>query len=150
MRVAYIDAMQHHRVQEAVMQQLKWIFATLLALAATAQAADWELVVSAQDESVFVDRASIHSDGTLKKAWVLRNYSRVHTLGDTGFPHKSKVILYAFQCDQDAFGYSQWSFQSGELGSGRTVWADHVKETTFTEAALDPAIAQVLGEVCRS
>jgi hypothetical protein len=150
MRVAYIDAMRHHRVQEAVMQQLKWIFATLLALAATAQAADWELVVSAQDESVFVDRASIHSDGTLKKAWVLRNYSRVHTLGDTGFPHKSKVILYAFQCDQDAFGYSQWSFQSGELGSGRTVWADHVKETTFTEAALDPAIAQVLGEVCRS
>lgn len=132
------------------MQQLKWIFATLLALAATAQAADWELVVSAQDESVFVDRASIHSDGTLKKAWVLRNYSRVHTLGDTAFPHKSKVILYAFQCDQDAFGYSQWSFQSGELGSGRTVWADHVKETTFTEAALDPAIAQVLGEVCRS
>ncbi len=132
------------------MQHLKWVFAGLLAFAAAAQAADWELVVSGPQESVFVDRASIHRDGTLKKAWVLRNYSRVHTLGDSDFPHKSKVILYAFQCDQDAFGYAQWSFQSGELGSGRTVWADHVKETTFTEAALDPAIAQVLGQVCRS
>lgn len=132
------------------MKQLGRLWIAALFFAVSAHAADWELVVPGTDEAVFVDRASIHSDGTLKKAWVLRNYSRVQTLGDSSFPHKSKVILYAFRCDALDFGYAQWSFQSGELGSGHTVWADHVKDTTFTEAALDPAMGRVLGEVCRS
>ena len=132
------------------MKQLRWLWVAVSFFAAASYAADWELVAPGADENVFVDRASIHSDGTLKKAWVLRNYSSVQTLGDSNFPHKSKVILYAFRCDERDFGYTQWSFQSGELGSGHTVWADHVRDTTYTEAALDPALAQVLGEVCRS
>lgn len=132
------------------MKQLGWFWIAAWLFVVSAHAAEWELVAPGADESVFVDRASIHSDGTLKKAWVLRNYSRVQTLGDTGYPHRSKLILYAFRCDSLDFGYAQWSFQSGELGSGHTVWADHVRDTTYTEAALDPAIGRVLGEVCRS
>jgi hypothetical protein len=129
----------------------KWILAVALALLPlTVQAAEWQVVAPGAEETVYVDRASIHRDGTLKKAWVLRNYSSVHTLGDKDFPHRSKVILYAFRCDAGEAGYAQWSFQSGELGSGKTVWADHVGKVTFIEAALDPALNRVLGEVCQS
>ncbi|MGH8632401.1 MAG: surface-adhesin E family protein, partial [Burkholderiales bacterium] len=102
------------------------------------------------DEAVYMDRSSVHQDGTLKKVWVLRNYSTVRTLGDSAFPHKSKLILYAFRCEQGEVGYAQWSFQSGELGSGRTVWAHHANGVTFMEAGLDPALNRLLADVCRS
>lgn len=133
------------------MKTRQWIAIAALALGASfAQAADWQLVSPGQEESVYVDQDSVHADGGLKKAWVLRNYSRVKTLGDDGFPHKSKLILYAFRCEAGEAGYSQWSFHSGELASGRTVWADNVAHLSMVDAAFDPALSLAFERVCHS
>lgn len=133
------------------MKTKQWIAVIALALGASfAQAADWQVVSPGEDESVFVDSDSVHSDGGLKKAWVLRNYSQVKTLGDDAFPHKSEMILYAFRCEAGEAGYAQWSFHSGELGSGRTVWADNVAHVSMIDASFDPALNRVFERVCHS
>jgi hypothetical protein len=135
------------------MKTIQWITVATLALGASlTQAAEWQAVPSANTaaETVYVDRDSVHADGTLKKAWVLRNYSTVKTLGDDAFPHRSKLILYAFRCEAGEAGYAQWSFHSGELGSGRTVWADNAGHLSMVDAAADPALGGVLERVCRS
>ena len=133
------------------MKTIQWIAIAALALGASlAQAADWQLVSPGQEESVYVDQDSVHTDGGLTKAWVLRNYSQVKTLGDDGFPHKSKLILYAFRCEAGEAGYAQWSFHSGELGSGRTVWADNVAHLSMTDTAFDPALSRAFDRVCQS
>lgn len=126
----------------------RWIIAAMLAFAfALAHAAEWSVVAAAQGEAVYVDRSSIHQFGSLKKAWVLHSYASTQTLGDA-FAHKSKVILYAFRCEAREAGYSQWSFQSGELGGGNTVWASNVSDISFLAENSDSVIARVVAEVC--
>ena len=130
------------------MKIARWLVATLMAVATgTTGATEWELVTQNESETVYVDLDSIHQEGSLKKAWLLRNYSDLQTLGDA-FPHKSKLILYAFRCDAGEAGYSQWSFQSGALGSGRTVWAGNTGDIPFISAAKDPTLGRALKEVC--
>jgi hypothetical protein len=135
------------------MKTLPWITAATLALgSALVQAEEWQAVSAGPEsgETVYIDRDSVHADGAFRKAWVLRNYSAVKTLGDNAFPHMSKRILYAFRCDAGEAGYSQWSFHSGELASGRTVWADNAGHITLVDAASDPALNRVLTRVCQS
>ena len=124
------------------------ILALALTLAVTvANAADWSVVTPARDEAVYFDRASVHQSGSVKEAWVLHSYHQTQTLGDA-FAHKSKLILYAFRCDLRQAGYSQWTFKSGELGSGSTVWASHAAAISFFPADNDPAIAGVMARIC--
>ena len=128
-----------------------WIAAVALAFGASAaNAADWQAVQFGAHESVYVDTDSIHADGALRKAWVLHNYSQTTTLGDSAFPHKSKLILYALRCEAGEAGYSQWSFHAGQLGSGHTVWADSAPSPSMQSAAFDPALEGILEKVCRS
>lgn len=115
-----------------------------------AEAAHWPAVSPVTDETVFKDSDSIRTDGAHTKAWVLRNYSRVKTLGDNGFPHKSELIVYAFRCEAGDAGYAQWRFHSGELASGRTAWADKVGRIGMIAASTDPALTRALGRVCNS
>jgi len=132
------------------MRIAKLLVATLFAAAAgIASATEWVLVTQDEREIVYVDLDSIHQEGKLKKAWLLRNYSEIQTLGDS-FPHRSKLILYVFRCDVAEAGYSQWSFHSGELGSGRTIWAGKTGDIPFIGAAKDPALDHALKEVCSS
>jgi hypothetical protein len=97
---------------------------------------------------VYVDRESIRHEGGLTRAVVLHNYSTVRTIGDTAFPHKSKVIEYSFRCDESSLGYSSWKMRSGEFGTGRTVWARQAESVTYFLAGNDPIYARLLNEVC--
>lgn len=124
------------------------VLAAILSLGGSAFAADWSMVSPGLDETVMVDRASIHQDGPVTKAWVMHSYSEVRTIGDTAFPHRSRVALYEFQCAVDKLGIAQWSMNAGELGGGATVWADHVNGVSFYQAALDPVSAKLVTAVC--
>lgn len=130
------------------MKTAAFVLAAVLGLAGPAVAADWSMVSPGQEETVMVDRASIHQDGPVTKAWVMHSYSEVKTIGDTAFPHRSRVVLYEFQCNLNQLGFAQWSMKSGELGGGATVWADHVNGVSFYQAALDPVSTKLVTAVC--
>lgn len=124
------------------------VLAAVLSFTGSAFATDWSMVSPGKDETVMVDRASIHQDGPVTKAWVMHSYSEVKTIGDTAFPHKSRVVLYEFQCAEEKLGLAQWSMKAGEFGGGNTVWADHVNGVSFYQAALDPVSAKLVTAVC--
>ena len=91
------------------MKTARWIVAGLLLLATTAFAEEWSLVAQDSDEIVFVDRTSIYEMGDLKKARVLRSFSKVQTIGDEAFPHKSEILLYAVRCEDRSLAFEQWT-----------------------------------------
>ena len=98
------------------MKTAKWILVALLFLATTAFAEEWTLVAHDSNEIVFVDRTSIFEVGDLKKARVLRSFSKVQTIGDTAFPHKSEILLYAVRCEDRSLGFEEWTMTAGEIG----------------------------------
>ncbi len=98
-------------------------FAALALASLPAAAVDWNAVASTNSQTVLLDRDSVHAyDGDVHP-WVVHGYHQVESLGDM-YQHRSKVMLYSFACAKRELGYIQWSMQSGEFGSGQTVWAD--------------------------
>lgn len=118
-----------------------------------APCADWRVVSAADGMSVFVDQESIHEgrfdeDRGRLKAWVLKDYAGTRYIGDDFYPHRSALMLYVVACDEQKLGYTQWSLQSGNLGSGRTVWADHIDAVSFLDADADDESRDVFLMVC--
>ena len=126
----------------------KWIFAVLLLAATSAFAGEWTLVAGNKDEIVFVDRTSIRQDGDLKKARVLHSYSKVRTIGDEAFPHKSEILLYAVRCEDRSLGFEQWTMTSGEIGSGATVWTGYVAGRSLYQDPHNPIVVSMIDFVC--
>src|SRR4051812_31120807 len=104
----------------------KALIAGLLLLASTAFAEEWSLVAQHGDEIVFLDRTSIFEVGELKKARVLRSFSSVRTIGDTSFPHKSEIMLYAVRCEDRSLGFEQWTMTAGEISTGAAGWGGEI------------------------
>ena len=103
------------------MKTTKWILAVLLLAVSPAFAGEWSLVAGNKDEIVFVDRTSIQQHGDITKARVLHSYSKVRTIGDEAFPHKSEILLYAVRCEDRSLGFEQWTMTAGDIGSGATI-----------------------------
>lgn len=126
---------------------------TILLVPGHALCADWRAVLVADGMAVFVDRESIHADSVHQdqdqlKAWVLKDYSGTRYIGDDFFPHRSALMLYVVACNEQKLGYTQWSLQSGNLGSGRTVWADHISDVSYLDAGADDEHRDVFQMVC--
>jgi hypothetical protein len=119
----------------------------LMLMAYAATAADWRQVITGQDEVIFVGYESVHNDAGVVKATVLRNYSATQFLGDW-YPHKSKMIVYRFDCDDSRLGIEQWAFHSDNFGEGRTLWADHVQRDAYMRTAGDAEDRGLVGAVC--
>ena len=126
------------------------MFAALLLVATSALAEEWNLVAGNKDEIVFVDRASIQQDGNLKKARVLHSYSKVRTVGDEAFPHKSEILLYSVRCEDRSLGFEQWTMTAGEIGSGATIWTGHVAGPTLYQDPLNPIVAGIIDSTCNT
>ncbi len=126
------------------------MFAALLLAATSALAEEWSLVAGSKDEIVFVDRASIQQDGNLKKARVLHSYSKMRTVGDEAFPHKSEILLYAVRCEDRSLGFEQWIMTAGEIGSGETIWTGHVVGPTFYQDPHNPIVAGIIDSTCNT
>jgi hypothetical protein len=130
------------------MKTARWIVAGLSLLASTAFAEEWSLVAHEGDEIVFVDRTSIYEVGDLKKARVLRSFSKVQTIGDEGFPHKSEILLYAVRCEDRSLGFEQWIMTAGEIGTGATVWTGQVEQPSLYKDPNDPTVVSMIASVC--
>ena len=120
----------------------------LLLLATTAFAEEWSLVAQDSNEIVFVDRTSIYDMGDMKKARVLRSFSKVQTIGDTAFPHKSEILWYAVSCQDRSLGFEQWTMTSGEIGTGATVWAGQIEQPSLYKDPNDPTFVSMIASVC--
>lgn len=129
---------------------MKWIFAAVLLAASSAFAGEWSLVAGNKDEIVFVDRTSIRQEGDLKKARVLHSYSKVRTIGDEAFPHKSEILLYAVRCEDRSLGFEQWTMTAGEIGSGETVWTGHVVGPSLYQDPHNPIVAGIIDSTCKT
>ncbi len=114
----------------------------------SAFAANWSLVAGDKDEIVFVDRSTIQQHGDLKKARILHSYSKVRTIGDNAFPHKSEILLYSVRCEDRSLGFEQWVMTAGEIGSGETVWAGHVTGPTLYQDPKNPIFLSMIDSVC--
>ena len=132
------------------MKTSRWILAGLLLLATSAFAEEWSLVSHYGDEIVFVDRTSIYEVGDLKKARVLRSFSKVQTIGDDAFPHKSEILLYAVRCAERSLAFEQWTMTAGEIGTGATVWAGEIENPSPYQDPNDPAFVSMITSVCNS
>jgi hypothetical protein len=150
---AYIAAMQQFLLPSGilkgrVMKTARWILAALLLLATTAFAEEWSLVAHDSNEIVFVDRTSIFEVGDLKKARVLRSFSKVQTIGDTAYPHKSEILLYAVRCDDRSLAFEEWTMTAGEIGTGATVWSGQVEKPSLYKDPNDPTFVSMIASVC--
>jgi hypothetical protein len=130
------------------MRAARWTVAALLLLATTAFAEDWSLVAHDSNEIVFVDRTSIFEVGDLKKARVLRSFSKVQTIGDEAFPHKSEILLYAVRCEDRSLAFEQWTMTAGEIGTGATVWAGQIEQPSLYKDLNDPTEVSMIASVC--
>jgi hypothetical protein len=132
------------------MKTIRWIVATaaLLLLTGTALAEEWSLVSQDNNEIVFVDRTSIYEVGNLKKARVLRSFSKVQTIGDEAFPHKSEILLYAVRCEDRSLAFEQWTMTAGEIGTGATVWAGQIDQPSLYKDPNDPTFVSMMASVC--
>ena len=136
------------RLKGHVMKSAGWMMAALLLLATTAFAGEWSLVAHDSNEIVFVDRTSIYDVGDLKKARVLRSFSKVQTIGDTAFPHRSEILLYAVRCEDRSLGFEQWTMTAGEIGTGATVWAGKTEQPALYKDPYDPTFVSMIDSVC--
>ncbi len=84
----------------------------------------------------------------MKKARVLHSYSKVRTVGDEAFPHKSEILLYAVRCEDLSLGFEQWTMTAGEIGSGATIWTGNVAGPTLYQDPHNPIVAGMIDSVC--
>jgi hypothetical protein len=150
---AYIAAMQQFLLpggmwKGRVMKTATWILAALLLLTSTAFAEEWSLVAHDSNEIVFVDRTSIFQVGDLKKARVLRSFSTVQTIGDTAYPHKSEILLYAVRCEDRSLAFEEWTMTAGEIGTGATVWSGQIEKPSLYKDPNDPTFVSMIASVC--
>ena len=130
------------------MKTTRWLLAAVLMLGSSAFAEEWSLVAQDGEEIVFVDRTSIFGVGDVKKARVLRSFSKVQTIGDTAYPHKSEILLYAVRCDERSLAFEQWTMTAGEIGTGATVWTGQIEQPSLYKDPTDPTFLSMIATVC--
>ncbi|HZF22928.1 MAG TPA: surface-adhesin E family protein [Burkholderiales bacterium] len=123
-------------------------FLVLAVATGAANAADWEVLNAQPEEAMLLDENSIHHDGSVWKAWAVQSYKRTEYLGEPVYPHRSRVTLYEVDCKIGQLGYAAWSFQSGELGGGTTVWADTARGVMYFRPDADSSESALLERVC--
>lgn len=94
----------------------------LILLSGAALADEWQSLPTQTDGQAFLDRASVSRHGGEIDAKVLVNFSRIQTIGDDAFPHRTRVLRYGLSCTTGQVRLASWTFTSGELGSGDVVW----------------------------
>ena len=117
-------------------------------VAGSASAADWEVLGMQPEQTMLLDKNSIHHDGSVLKAWAVLSYKHTEYLGEPVYPHLSRVTLYEVDCKSGQLGYAAWSFQSGELGGGTTVWADAARDVMYFPPDADSLEVGLLTRIC--
>lgn len=121
-----------------------------LLLSGTAHAADWRSLDSTDTSQVFLDEGSIATVGDQAEAVVLVNYTSARTLGDDWFQHRSQVVRYRVACTTGEAALKAWTFKSGELGSGTTVWKRTQDAPVLATPAPDTVESRLVARLCGS
>jgi hypothetical protein len=119
----------------------------MLVAAVSVQAAEWETVTRAGDETVYLDLASLRvADGGIE-ARVLHTYRSERTVGDDAYGHLSREMSYRFDCAAGELGYRAFSMWSGELGSGQVVFSGKASVDMYA-AGSDAGEVAMLATAC--
>jgi hypothetical protein len=113
-----------------------------------ALSAEWQTIFQEDQMTVFMDRASVHENQGQLKVWVMKDYRTTRFIGDDFYPHRSAWILYLLNCETHELGMMQWSLQSWNLGTGRTVWADQVQHVTYVDSRNDDVYRTLVDTAC--
>ncbi len=119
-----------------------------LGAAGAARAADWQTLTADDGTQVYVDADSVATRGSAVEAVVLVNFSTARTLGDDWFPHRSQVLRYRVACSTGTAAATAWSFKSGALGNGDTVWKQRRPDAALVAPAGDSVGGAVLAALC--
>jgi len=127
---------------------------TLLAIAAAAAsfsaaaAQDWQLLQADGKHLTFVDRARLARNEVAASMWVLESFAHPQTIGDDGYPHRSRSVHYVFNCQERTYAISEWVMYDGTLGHGDIAWANWVGIPTFSRIAEGDPEASLLSAAC--
>lgn len=135
----------------------KILAVSIVALTASTSvpAADWLHVAAVESGTISLDRSSIVETGNFQSIQVLRDYTRIITLGsdpdtkEAWYPHRSVQLSYLADCGTRTVAMEAWKMYSGNFGNGEIVWADRftgmptfaAPGTTEESAALNNACA---------
>jgi hypothetical protein len=104
--------------------------------------ADWTLAGKTDDHSFFVDKSTKRKSGNIVKMWALRDYSSPQTSGV--LKYSSTVILYAYDCKEEAAAIVSITGYVGAMGGGNVVQTE-----TFQQREWDwqPVMPSSVGKI---
>lgn len=125
------------------------ILALLVAggISLNAAAQDWQ-PVPAPDRLVLVDGASIQRQGATATMRVLESYAGQQTIGDDAYPHRSRLLTYAFNCAHHHYGVAAWQMFSHPLAGGTLVWTGSAQYPSYLDAKSGEPEALLLARAC--
>lgn len=109
----------------------------------------WLEVTSDNATALYVDSSSVKAEGEAVTAAVLQTFSKTQYMGEPIYPHRSRVMRYAFDCDSGELGYQAWTLYTGELASGSVVWGDSLDTAGYYKPSASDVHAVLVERVCR-
>lgn len=100
------------------------IMGVALTLFGAAAWAEWEPVGGNSELAVtlYVDRSTIRSTGSLKRMWSLMDYKSPQT--SSGKSYRSSRTQQEFDCKEERYRYRAFSLHAGQMATGEIVYSD--------------------------
>ena len=128
-------------------RMIVWVCAASVACIAAAARADYELVGTGADKSLFhIDRKYITRKGKIIKSWVMITHGGEESVSGT-YPlvkYRSENSLFVYDCAEHTVGAVQNVFYSGVLGRGDIV---HRKQISIDKVQMIDVIPNSMQEI---
>jgi hypothetical protein len=99
----------------------KAILMMLLAVVSSSAAAAWVKVVKLEAGSLYVDPATIRSDGNLVRIGALYDLNTPVIKETNGKPYASQKVQSEFDCKEKLWRMLEYSWYTGKMGEGQMV-----------------------------
>jgi hypothetical protein len=99
----------------------KAILMTLLAVVSSSAAAGWIEAVSDERSTIYVDPATIRSDGNLVRIGALYDLNTPVIKETNGKPYASQKVQSEFDCKEKLWRMLEYSWYTGKMGEGQMV-----------------------------
>jgi len=99
----------------------KAILLLLLAVVSSSAAAEWTKVVNLAAGSLYVDAATIRSDGNMVRIVTLYDLYKPVISETNGKPYVSQKVQNEFDCKEELWRTLEYSWYTGKMGEGQMV-----------------------------
>jgi len=99
----------------------KAILAVVLAVASAGAMAEWTKVVNLPAGSLYVDDATIRSDGNMVRMVTLYDLNKPAINETNGKPYASQRVQNEFDCKGELWRMLEYSWYTGKMGEGKMV-----------------------------